>query len=108
MSGSSANKPTQLAYFFSATAMRLAMTPTVKAMESQRWVCRTHLFQFNGTSWDVGFFLRFPFQLEILFASLRERKQSKYNFLTSGSVSTVSCLRVCKYKPSNPETRIHD
>ena len=26
------------------------MTATVKAMDSQRWVCRTHLFQFNGTS----------------------------------------------------------
>jgi hypothetical protein len=26
------------------------MTPTVKAMDSQRWVRRTHLFQFNGTS----------------------------------------------------------
>jgi hypothetical protein len=28
----------------------LTMTATVKAMDSQRWVCRTHLFQFNGTS----------------------------------------------------------
>jgi hypothetical protein len=26
------------------------MTATVKAMDSQRWVCRTHLFQFNVTS----------------------------------------------------------
>src|SRR5438552_18142273 len=25
----------------------LTMTATVKAMDSQRWVCRTHLFQFN-------------------------------------------------------------
>jgi hypothetical protein len=25
------------------------MTATVKAMDSQRWACRTHLFQFNGT-----------------------------------------------------------
>src|SRR5579862_6614828 len=24
------------------------MTATVKATESQRWVCRIHLFQFNG------------------------------------------------------------
>ena len=31
------------------------MTVTVKAMDSQRWICRTHVFQFNGTSpdsWD--------------------------------------------------------
>src|SRR6185436_815820 len=27
-----------------------AMTATVKTMDSQRWICRTHLFQFNGTS----------------------------------------------------------
>jgi hypothetical protein len=26
------------------------MTATVKAMESQRWICRTQLFQFNRTS----------------------------------------------------------
>ena len=26
------------------------MTVTVKAMDSQRWICRTQLFQFNGTS----------------------------------------------------------
>src|SRR3990172_8650982 len=26
------------------------MTVTVKAMDSQRWVCRTQLFQFNETS----------------------------------------------------------
>jgi hypothetical protein len=28
--------------------MKLAMTVSVKAMDSQRWICRTHLFQFNG------------------------------------------------------------
>jgi hypothetical protein len=28
----------------------LAMTVTVKAMDTQRWICRIHLFQFNGTS----------------------------------------------------------
>jgi hypothetical protein len=32
------------------TATMLTMTATVKAMDSQRWVCRTHLFQFNVTS----------------------------------------------------------
>src|SRR5262245_56137564 len=26
------------------------MTVTVKAMDTQRWVCRTHLLQYNGTS----------------------------------------------------------
>src|SRR5947209_390738 len=31
----------------------LTMTATVKAMDSQRWVCRTHLFQFNGTSFEL-------------------------------------------------------
>src|SRR6266852_4294263 len=31
-------------------ATKLAMTVTVKAMDSQRWVCRTHSFHFTGTS----------------------------------------------------------
>jgi len=31
-------------------ATMLTMTATVKAMHSQRWVCRTRLFQFNVTS----------------------------------------------------------
>jgi hypothetical protein len=30
--------------------MKLAITVTVKAMDTQRWVWRTDLFQFNGTS----------------------------------------------------------
>jgi hypothetical protein len=30
----------------------LTMTATVKAMDSQRWICRTHVFQFNGTSFE--------------------------------------------------------
>jgi len=54
MSGTSAKRPTQTVYFFCATATKLTITPTVKAMDSQRWVCRTHLFQFNGTSSDDG------------------------------------------------------
>src|SRR2546425_12137547 len=49
-SGSSAKRPTQTLYFFCSTATMLTMTATVKAMDSQRWVSRTHLFQFNGTS----------------------------------------------------------
>src|SRR5262249_29787255 len=28
------------------------MTATVKAMDSQRWICRTHLFQFMGPPSD--------------------------------------------------------
>ena len=48
-SGSSAKRPTQPLYFPRATATPLTMTPTVKAMDSQRWVCRNHLFQFNGS-----------------------------------------------------------
>src|SRR5689334_25367750 len=47
-SGSSARRPTQPVYFPRTTATDLTMTPTVKAMDSQRWVRRTHLFQLNG------------------------------------------------------------
>jgi hypothetical protein len=47
---STAKRPSEAVYFFCATATMLTMTATVKAMDSQRWVCRTHLFQFNGTS----------------------------------------------------------
>ena len=39
-----------MAYRPVSTTTLLTMTVTVKAMDSQRWVCRTHLFQFNGTS----------------------------------------------------------
>ena len=49
-SGTSAKRPTQAAYAFSTTATKLTMKPTVKAMDSQRWVCRTNVFQFKGTS----------------------------------------------------------
>jgi hypothetical protein len=49
-SGSSAKRPTQTAGFSRPKATMLTMTATVKAMDSQRWVCRTHLFQFNVTS----------------------------------------------------------
>src|SRR5215472_4938840 len=49
-SGASATKPIQVPYLRIITARVLKMTATVKAMDSQRWVCRTHLFQFNGTS----------------------------------------------------------
>src|SRR5262245_32366617 len=43
MSGSSARSPTQTDCSFKVT--RLAMTPTVKAMDSQRWIWRTDMFQ---------------------------------------------------------------
>src|SRR5206468_6311438 len=68
-SGSSAKRPTQTVYFFCATATMLTMTPTVKAMDSQRWVCRTHLFQFKGTSSRLLTRLRRPvgrFNTELL------------------------------------------
>src|SRR5213083_264854 len=31
-------------------ATKLAMTVAVKTIDSQRWICRTQLFQFNETS----------------------------------------------------------
>src|SRR6266853_6318804 len=49
-SGNTAKRPSLELYFPCTTATPLTMTATVKAMDSQRWVCRTHLFQFNGTS----------------------------------------------------------
>src|SRR5262249_41022098 len=50
MSGSSAKRPTQTGGSFHPMAMMLTMTATVNAMDSHRWICRIHLFQFNGTS----------------------------------------------------------
>jgi hypothetical protein len=32
--------------------MKLAMTVTVKTMDTPRWICRIQLFQFNVTSFD--------------------------------------------------------
>jgi hypothetical protein len=49
-SGNTAKRPTLEVYLPCTTATMLTMTATVKAMDSQRCVCRTHLFQFNGTS----------------------------------------------------------
>jgi hypothetical protein len=49
-SGTTAKRPTLEVYFPCATATMLTMTATVRAMDSQRWVYRTHLFQFIGTS----------------------------------------------------------
>jgi hypothetical protein len=49
-SGNTARWPTLEVYLFCTTATRLMMTATVRAMDSQRWVCRTHLFQFTVTS----------------------------------------------------------
>src|SRR5579864_6431662 len=51
-STATAIRPSLLVYFPCATEMPLTMTATVKAMDSQRWVCRTHLFQFIGTSFE--------------------------------------------------------
>src|SRR5258708_31011396 len=47
-------------YLPRATATPLTMTATVKAMDSQRWVCRIHLFQFNRTSLRLLSRLRRP------------------------------------------------
>jgi hypothetical protein len=30
--------------------MKLAITVAVKMIDSQRWICRIHMLQFNGTS----------------------------------------------------------
>src|SRR6185503_11795746 len=35
-----------------ARAAKLAITVTVKAIDTHRWICRTHLFQFNVPSFD--------------------------------------------------------
>ena len=52
-SGATANRPTAVLYLFNPMATMLTMTARVKAMESQRWVCRIHLFQFNRTSFEI-------------------------------------------------------
>jgi hypothetical protein len=49
-SGATAKRPTMLVYLPLTTATMLTTTAAVKAMDSQRWVCRIHLFQLNGTS----------------------------------------------------------
>ena len=51
-SGNTAKRPSGFVYFFCAMATTLTMTATVKAIDSQRWVWRTHLFQFNSTSFQ--------------------------------------------------------
>src|ERR1044071_3264733 len=50
MSGNSASRPTHTACLSRITATMLAMTATVKAIDSQRWVCRIHMFQLIGYS----------------------------------------------------------
>jgi hypothetical protein len=42
--------PTQTDDFSCTIAMILIMAASVKAMDSQRWICRNQLFQFKGTS----------------------------------------------------------
>ena len=42
-----ADRPSLLLYFPWTTVTPLMMTATVKTMDSQRWVCLIHLFQFN-------------------------------------------------------------
>src|SRR5580658_3100404 len=47
-SAATAKRPIQLVYLCLNTATPLKITTNVKAMDSQRCNCRTHLFQFNG------------------------------------------------------------
>ena len=49
-SAATAKRPIQLVYLCLNTATPLKMTTSVKAMDSQRCTCRTHLLQSNGTS----------------------------------------------------------
>jgi hypothetical protein len=42
-----ADRPSLLLYLPCTTVMPLIMTATVKTMDSQRWDCRIHLFQFK-------------------------------------------------------------
>ena len=49
-SAATAKRPIQLVYLCLNTATPLKMTTSVKATDSQRCSCRTHLLQFNGAS----------------------------------------------------------
>jgi len=51
-SGKTAKRPSLELYLPCSTPTMLTVTATEKAMDSQRWVCRTHLFQFNVTSFE--------------------------------------------------------
>jgi len=42
-----AERPSLLFYFPCTTVTPLMITATVKIIDSQRWVCRTHLLQFK-------------------------------------------------------------
>jgi hypothetical protein len=52
-SGSSGEYVTHAGGWPCVIAAKLASTVNVKAMDSQRWVCRINLLQFNGTSSQV-------------------------------------------------------
>jgi hypothetical protein len=52
-SGNSGKKYTQEAGSFpTPKVMKMTATTAVKTIESQRWICRNQLFQFNETSSD--------------------------------------------------------
>src|ERR1700691_2558332 len=53
-STNTAKRPSLLVYFFSTTAMPFMITTTVKAIDSQRWDTRIHLFQFIGSPPSVS------------------------------------------------------
>ena len=46
-SGTTANSPIEFVYLFCAIATMLMITASVKAIDSQRCVCRIHLLTFN-------------------------------------------------------------
>ena len=88
-SGNTAKRPTLGVYFPCTTATMLTMTATVKAMDSQRWVCRTHLFHFNVTPLKtspkrIGHTYKYyvtPFGESVLFAEPDEvRSTSIHDF----------------------------
>src|SRR5438105_7653974 len=79
-SGATAKRPTPVVYFFCATATMLTTTATEKAMDSQRWICRTHLFQFNGTSSeDEPKQIGHAFHLDSRLLSRRRRQVGRCN-----------------------------
>jgi hypothetical protein len=53
-----ATRPTLAVYLPCTTATRLTMTATVKAIDSQRWICRIHLFQPNRPPLETSCVLR--------------------------------------------------
>src|SRR4029434_11098103 len=53
-SGNNAKRPIQRLCACCTMATMLTMTATVKAMDSQRWICRTQVFPFIETSSEIA------------------------------------------------------